>query len=792
MVLGRAPDSRIIEGYTPIWNAIYTGNLPLVKHYIEKGADLRAVEGNYRQSYVFWATSRLQAVEADAKNSRLALLRLLVEEHGLEAGAVDTNGQTALFYAARHGHCEACNYLMNHGCNPAHVDTIMQETALFYASAQSHADCIKLLIDRRCPPDQADVEGCTALFHAGSALCVEVLARAGCDINVTEKRRGLTPAMSFTLSGKTDQLRAIIDAKADLNIVSKEQHSVFAYAKHKMNPVVSSILDELAPPRKRAAGKKQVRPPDPKVQSHVPMTRSRKKEEASPPVPSRGTVVKQQPSSPPSAAAAALRQATAGDSAAKSYLKFTKEGKVDFGGSLYAAICEGTGRQVGQVLEVGFQYKVSLDNTIIGSGGQNWMFFAAARPPDKAVLDVCKLLWNFSVDACKVDENGQTPLFYAVRRFPKPGAGAECAKWLIEMQCDPNHADARGQYPMSFASQNDDASCAKELLLARANVDTVDSHGYTYLTNSVSNNAVKTARVLLVEGRCNPNEQMEMHQMATAIFYARSVEMLNLLLEYKADLHIRDASNRTPLMMAAWNGSLDAVKAMVRGRADVNAKNNLGQTCLSLLAEKGERANIVNYLIQECGMDKHASTRLGPTIDDLMRTQAMFEGEPSRVQQGERDLAPKRRRVSITSISDDEAAASREMNGGDIQRPRDYAIGFTDRDGVLLPFGSTAYREALQELIELCPELQPWWNEVANRDRYYGDWADLDMYEEEADVHQHPFDEEVLEEEVEEEEEEEAAATDQAEGEENGNARWISVEEDSEEEGDSHAGEPLG
>ncbi len=59
----------------------------------------------------------------------------------------------------------------------------------------------------------------------------------------------------------------------------------------------------------------------------------------------------------------------------------------------------------------------------------------------------------------------------------------------------------------------------------------------------------------------------------------------------------KDEYNRTPLMWAAWEAELAALKALIKDGADVNAVDSLGRTPL-ILAALAKRPDIVKELIE--------------------------------------------------------------------------------------------------------------------------------------------------------------------------------------------------
>jgi len=54
-------------------------------------------------------------------------------------------------------------------------------------------------------------------------------------------------------------------------------------------------------------------------------------------------------------------------------------------------------------------------------------------------IEACKLLVSHGSKHDHIDENGQTPLYYAIK-----GERTECLKYLLSLGCNVNISDARG------------------------------------------------------------------------------------------------------------------------------------------------------------------------------------------------------------------------------------------------------------------------------------------------------------------------------------------------------------
>jgi len=78
--------------------------------------------------------------------------------------------------------------------------------------------------------------------------------------------------------------------------------------------------------------------------------------------------------------------------------------------------------------------------------------------------------------------------------------------------------------------------------------------------------------------------------------------MVNALLTARADVNAKNNSGETALVWASHNGHAKVVKALLAARADVNAKANDGRTALKIARAAGY-TRTVNLLRQAGGKE---------------------------------------------------------------------------------------------------------------------------------------------------------------------------------------------
>jgi len=87
---------------------------------------------------------------------------------------------------------------------------------------------------------------------------------------------------------------------------------------------------------------------------------------------------------------------------------------------------------------------------------------------------------------------------------------------------------------------------------------------------------------------------------ATALWCASGAghfDVVQTLIEFKADVNHATFSNSTPLRAACFDGRLDIVKYLLDQNADLHIANKYNNTCLMIAAYKGH-TDVVSYLLQ--------------------------------------------------------------------------------------------------------------------------------------------------------------------------------------------------
>jgi uncharacterized protein len=225
-------------------------------------------------------------------------------------------------------------------------------------------------------------------------------------------------------------------------------------------------------------------------------------------------------------------------------------------------------------------------------------------------------------------DGGMTPLLFAIRE-----ANIEMTRLLLDSGADINLASANQTSPLMIAILNGQVGIATYLLERGADVNALDAYhrGALFATIELRNfnhdkypdlptdgkDPMPLMRALLAKG-ANPNVQTNTTPVHGLMQFDGSwvnfdgqtpflraalsgdIEVMRLLLEYKADPIKATNEGTTPLMAAAginWipgqtfsyseSSFVEAVKLCLERGADVNAQNSLGFTAMHGAANRG-------------------------------------------------------------------------------------------------------------------------------------------------------------------------------------------------------------
>jgi ankyrin repeat protein len=215
------------DGTTALHWAASHGDAELVRALLAAGADARAKNE-------FGASPMSAAAEiGDAR-----VIELLLKA-GADVDSANAEGETALMVVARTGKIDAARELLKHGAKPDVREQWGGQTALMWAAAECQPEMIRLLLDhgasinlrgatrdwqRRvtAEPRPKDMShgGFSALLYASREGCVagaRELVKRKVDLNLADPD-GVTPLIMALMNIHWDMGRFLIEAGADVNL----------------------------------------------------------------------------------------------------------------------------------------------------------------------------------------------------------------------------------------------------------------------------------------------------------------------------------------------------------------------------------------------------------------------------------------------------------------------------------------------------------------------------------------------------------------------------------------------
>jgi ankyrin repeat protein/L-ascorbate metabolism protein UlaG (beta-lactamase superfamily) len=239
------------------------------------------------------------------------------------------------------------------------------------------------------------------------------------------------------------------------------------------------------------------------------------------------------------------------------------------------------------------------------NGGSGLVHYAARQ----GNLDVLKELVAAGLSLnCGPDQWGATPLAGAAQR-----GQMEVLAYLLDSGADPNEMGEGAETPLSFAAGMGKRDAVR-LLLDKGADAKFSSNGFNALGASLWRPDPETVRMLLAAGAdatiASDNGWTLLHRLAQTPNVP--VEIARLFVEAGADVNAKNNEGDTPLAMACERGSTDIVKYFASKGADVNVATGVFKaTGLHAAAAKGY-GDLAAFLIAS-GADVNAKDGEGRT-----------------------------------------------------------------------------------------------------------------------------------------------------------------------------------
>eukprot|EP00122_Pirum_gemmata_P003788 Pgem_evm1s3434 len=184
---------------------------------------------------------------------------------------------------------------------------------------------------------------------------------------------------------------------------------------------------------------------------------------------------------------------------------------------------------------------------------------------------------------------------------------ARCLKILCSSETDVNKMLVNDKKTLlSFASEEGQVDCVKELILANAAVNDYGKSDRGPLFLAAEKGHVDCLKEL-IKAKADVDKVEEILNWTPLIIaaYNGHVECLNELINAKADINKCSTDGATPLFLSAEEGKLDCLKKLFSVGADVNKGLNYGGTTpLYAAAQQGHMLCLNELIKAEADLDK--------------------------------------------------------------------------------------------------------------------------------------------------------------------------------------------
>lgn len=169
---------------------------------------------------------------------------------------------------------------------------------------------------------------------------------------------------------------------------------------------------------------------------------------------------------------------------------------------------------------------------------------------------------------------------------------SDCVAFLLSQRVSVTSSVGGGNQLVHWAAGAGSISILQTLLEHRARMEARDGGGGSPLHWAARFGRVDAARWLLESAGVAINSKgkecpgcQPIHDAA----FENQPDMLDFLVEQRADLHARDNDGRQPLHLGASNAAVDAIRRLMDLRADVRAKDNDGDSPLRAAKQSGHK-----------------------------------------------------------------------------------------------------------------------------------------------------------------------------------------------------------
>ncbi len=219
------------------------------------------------------------------------------------------------------------------------------------------------------------------------------------------------------------------------------------------------------------------------------------------------------------------------------------------------------------------------------------------------------------------DDEGQIPLHY-IAGIVSTGDELKIATLLLKLGNEVNAADNKGMTPLMYSvvSWRGPVAMLKILIAHGAQINARSKEGYSALLIAAAASNPQAVKILLEHGaEVNVRSDDGFSALILAagkVPGTKDIRSLMLLLEHGAEVNVYSSRNISPLHCVSNDGPLPAVEALLAHRAKVDPVSDNGDTPLTISLKRKNRPDIAKLLIEH-GADVNHRNNAGETALSL-------------------------------------------------------------------------------------------------------------------------------------------------------------------------------
>jgi len=141
---------------------------------------------------------------------------MLKQNMSVHTKAEEDDNNTALHYAARHGHRRMCRFLLNQGAEVNKKTTVRRMTPLHEAASNGHDSVVIFLMEKQANPNAQNDEGNTPLHLAAGKGHIDVVrALVSKDADVMSVNRDGRTALAVATRAKQSEIAQYLEKKSE-------------------------------------------------------------------------------------------------------------------------------------------------------------------------------------------------------------------------------------------------------------------------------------------------------------------------------------------------------------------------------------------------------------------------------------------------------------------------------------------------------------------------------------------------------------------------------------------------